>query len=76
VMFSPPRKVPKPFLYTSFWLSLNKSFMIVFVWLLPVATGNRLTSDRTMLNTRNAMAAKRRILVVPSRFIEPLQGLK
>ena len=41
-------------------------------WFLSVATGNRLTMDKTMLSTRNTMATKRRILVVPSRFIEPL----
>ena len=70
VTFSPPRKLPKPCLYTSFWLSLNELLMIVDFWLLIVTTGNKLTTDRTMPSTKNTVASKRRILAKPSFFIK------
>jgi len=69
-IFSPPWKVPMPFLYTSFWLSLKESSMSEVFWLFSVTIGNKLKTDRTRLSTRNTIVTKRRILVVPCPFIE------
>jgi hypothetical protein len=69
-IFSPPLKVPMPFLYTSFWLSLKESLKSEVFSLFSVTIGNKLKTDRTRLSTRNTIVTKRRILVVPGPLIE------
>jgi hypothetical protein len=69
-IFSPPWKVPMPFLYTSFGLSLKESLMSEVFSLLSVTIGNKLKTDSARLSKSNTIVAKRRILVVPCPFIE------
>jgi hypothetical protein len=69
-IFSPPWKVPMPFLYTSFWFNLKESLKREILSLFSVTIGNKLKTDRTILNRRNTILTKRRILVVLGPFIE------
>lgn len=69
-IFSPPWKVPMPFLYTSFWLNLKESKKSEVFSFFSVIIGKKLRTDRTRLRIRKTIVTKRKILVVSSLLME------